>query len=349
MNLYFRNPASFLAEYQNTPVAAEDGAAAAALTADQVLAKVGNLPRATVPRSATRLSAFIDVGAHLLWWMVCAWDERFGGAIIDWGCVPDQARLYFQGSDPRPALGDLPGMSGQGQEAAVYHGLGLAAGRALGAYRQEETAAEVRAERVLIDANWGPGTDLVYEFCRRSPHAALLVPSHGKFIGASSNPMASWAKRPGERAGLGWRLLPPGGAGRGRHVVFDTNHWKTFVAERLRTPEGAAGCLRLFAGLAEEHRLLADQLTAEFPVEVARTGGRKVEEWKQRPGRDNHLFDCLVGCAVGASVGGLLWSAGAAAGHGAPEPQKKQPVKWSEVQKRKQEENKRGKDHTGDR
>ncbi len=336
MHLYFRNPTSFLAEYQNTPRAADDGASAAALTPDDILAKIGNAPRALVPRTATRLTAFVDVGAHILWWMVVAWDERWGGSILDWGCVPEQSRSYFGGNDPRPALEDLPGLGGKGQEAAIYAGLGLAASRALAAFRQEETGAELRAERCLIDANWGPGTDLVYEFCRRSPHAAMLMPSHGKFIGASGNPMASWAKRPGERVGPGWRLSPPGGSGRGRHVLFDTNHWKTFTAERIRTPEGAAGCLRLFAGLAEQHRMLADHLTAEYPVEVERTAGaRKVEEWKLRPGRDNHLFDCLIGCAVGAGVGGLVWSAGAAAGQAGAEPAKKGPVKWSEVQKAK--------------
>jgi hypothetical protein len=117
-------------------------------------------------------------------------------------------------------------VTGKGQDAAIYAGLGAAVERVLMAYRQEETARCCRVERVLIDANWGPGTDLVYEFCRRSPHAALAAAlSHGKFIGASvSNPMASWQKKPGERVGAGWRLLPPGGAGRGRHVVFDANH-----------------------------------------------------------------------------------------------------------------------------
>jgi hypothetical protein len=34
--------------------------------------------------------------------------------------------------------------------------------------------------------------------------------------------------------------------------------------------------------------------------------GRVVDEWKLRPERaDNHWFDCLVGCAVAASVVGV--------------------------------------------
>src|SRR5687768_17719279 len=35
--------------------------------------------------------------------------------------------------------------------------------------------------------------------------------------------------------------------------------------------------------------------------------GREVEEWKvRRPGADNHWLDCLVGCAVGASMQGAI-------------------------------------------
>jgi hypothetical protein len=61
-----------------------------------------------------------------------------------------------------------------------------------------------------------------------------------------------------------------------------------------------------------------------------------VQEWKQRPGRDNHLFDCLVGNAVGAGHRRADVLGGGGGGHGAPEPKKeKKPVKWSEVQKAK--------------
>jgi len=35
--------------------------------------------------------------------------------------------------------------------------------------------------------------------------------------------------------------------------------------------------------------------------------GRTVDEWKMRPSvTDNHWFDCLVGCAVAASMQGVV-------------------------------------------
>ena len=89
-----------------------------------------------------------------------------------------------------------------------------------------------------------------------------------------------------------------------RHVLFDTNYWKSFVHARLKVAMGDRGCLSLFGDRADQHRLLAEHLTAEYRVKT--TGrGRTVDEWKLRPERaDNHWLDCLVGAAVAASMQG---------------------------------------------
>jgi phage terminase large subunit GpA-like protein len=219
----------------------------------------------------------------------------------------------------------MPEFAKQPPSAIVYGGLTVVAARILGtSYTQEDTGTTYQVERCLVDANWGPATDLVYEFCRRSPHAAVLMPSHGKYIGASSNPMSTWQRKPGDRAGPGWRLYP-GESGRGRHLVIDVNYWKTFAAERLRTPAGGAGAIFLFApGAGRDHSLLADHFTAEYPIATS-AKGRTVEEWKLLPGRDNDWFDCFVGCLAAASVQGVKWSAAVAAGGEPPPPRSKKP------------------------
>ena len=56
--------------------------------------------------------------------------------------------------------------------------------------------SEYAVERLMIDANWGV-TDVVHEFCRSSAYAALVMPSHGKFIGASSTPLAEYKRKRG--------------------------------------------------------------------------------------------------------------------------------------------------------
>jgi hypothetical protein len=51
--------------------------------------------------------------------------------------------------------------------------------------------------------------------------------------------------------------------------------------------------------------MIAEHLVAEKPVKVE-SAGRVVWEWKEHPSHpDNHLFDCLVGCAVAAAVEGV--------------------------------------------
>ena len=92
-----------------------------------------------------------------------------------------------------------------------------------------------------------------------------------------------------------------------RHTLIDTNYWKSFVHARLAVPMGDPGCLSLFAGgVGQDHRLLAEHLTAEYRVKT-QGRGRELDEWKLRtPGTDNHWLDCLVGCAVAASMQGAV-------------------------------------------
>ena len=309
MHLYFRDPVGFMAEYMNTPLD-EAVESAESLTPEEVLRKVCNIPRGAVPRNSSRLTAFIDVGVNVLWWMVCAWDERFGGTIIGYGVYPEQKQAYFRKSAPTQSLGQIH--AGKSQEAAVYAGLTAVVENILGkSFRQEETGIELKVEKLLIDANYGDLTDLVYDFIRRSPHTAVITPSHGKYIGVAMNPMASWVidQGKGERRGLNWVIKSAEGR-HGRHVTFDTNFWKSFTAERIRTPEGATGCLRIHSPGPAGHTLLADHFGAEYPVRVQRdTQERIINEWKDKPNRDNDWWDCLVGCGVAASVLGINWSA----------------------------------------
>lgn len=153
----------------------------------------------------------------------------------------------------------------------------------------------MRIGRLLIDANWGNSTDVVYQFCRQSPHGAIVMPAHGRYVGASSTPFDQYNTKPGERVGHHWRIPLVARSRVAPHVSFDTNFWKSFVQARLCVGFGDRGCLSLFK--ARDHRLFADHLTAEFRVRTEGRG-RTVDEWKIRaPGRDNHWLDCMVGCA----------------------------------------------------
>ena len=89
-----------------------------------------------------------------------------------------------------------------------------------------------------------------------------------------------------------------------RRVHFDTNFWKSFVFNRWAVPIGDSGSMTLSSGNAAAHRMLLEQATAEYCVRTEGRG-RVVDQWELRVGRDNHYLDCLVGCAVAASIQGV--------------------------------------------
>jgi phage terminase large subunit GpA-like protein len=204
----------------------------------------------------------------------------------------------------RPTLSQVA--AGAGLEGAIYAGLEELADQCLGRQWHRDDGAAMRIDRCLIDANWGTSTDVVYQFCRQSAHAALLLPSHGRFVGASGIPFSEYRRKLGDRVGLNWRIPNVQGRRAVRHVVFDTNYWKSFVHARLAVSMGDRGCLSLFGDNATLHRLFAEHITAEYRVRTEGRG-RTVDEWKLRPeATDNHWLDCLVGCAVAASIQGAI-------------------------------------------
>ena len=86
--------------------------------------------------------------------------------------------------------------------------------------------------------------------------------------------------------------------------------WRAEVWWRARSqdpaPTTARMCLSLFGDKADQHRFLAEHITAEYRVKTEGRG-RTVDEWKLRPeASENHWLDCLVGCAVAASIQGAV-------------------------------------------
>ncbi len=303
MNLKFRDEAAFFAEYQNEPLIEEAGDGDL-MTADQVAAKFNRLRRGEVPIGGNHLTMFIDVQAALLFYVVAAWEDDFTGYVLDYGAYPDQKRPYFTLRDARRTLALAAPRTGL--EGAIYAGLETLTGDYLGREWRRDDGAAMRIERCMIDANWGNSTDVVYQFCRQSPHSAIVTPSHGRFVGASSVPFHEYKRKHGDRVGHNWRIPNVQGKRAVRHVVFDTNYWKSFCHARLVVPMGDRGCLSLFGDNPDLHRLFAEHITAEYRVKTEGRG-RTVDEWKLRVAAvDNHWLDCLVGCAVGASIMGAI-------------------------------------------
>lgn len=285
----------FASEFQQRPL--RDEAATRAISTEDVRGHVIATPRWVVPSGLNTLTAFVDVQERLLYWAVVAWGHDLRGHLVAYGTYPDQRRTYYTLRDVRKTLQKAAGVAGV--EAAIHAGLERVAGDLLDrTYAREDDAAELRVGQLLVDANWAQTQGTVRDFCRRSRWGPRVMPSHGRFVGASSSTISD--KRPdrGERVGANWRTST---IGRLRHLLYDTNAWKTFVAGRLRLPVGDPQSLTIHEG---SHQMLSEHLASEVPVRVE-SKSRVVDEWRLIPGRDNHWLDCLVGSAVAASFSGL--------------------------------------------
>ncbi len=323
MNLRLRDEAAFFAEYQNEPVVESEGEDM--LGPEEIAAKLNGYNRGIIPVTCHHLTLFIDVQQKALFWMLCGWETDFTGYILDYGTWPEQKRLYFTLRDICRTIAQQK--PGSGLEGAIYHALTELTGEKLSRFWRREDGLEVKIDRCLIDANWGQSTDVVYQFCRQSRFSGIVLPSHGKYVGASSIPFSEYKRKKGDRIGLHWRIPNTTGKRAMRHVLVDTNYWKTFVHARLSVAMGDPGALSLFGRDENTHRLLAEHLTAEYRIKT-QARDRTVDEWKLKAIRpDNHWLDCLVGCAVAASMEGARLF-----GTEYDQPQQTRRIKLSEIQ-----------------
>jgi hypothetical protein len=220
----------------------------------------------------------------------------------------------------------------QNEPLDLYGGLDALTAQLVAKEWRRSDGAIFRLEKQLIDANWGPSTDVVYRFCQQSPHAAVLMPSHGRYVGATSRAFNDVQRKLGERSGLNWRIPHLGGKRSTRYALFDANAWKTFARSRWATPMGGRGALTLFGSDPLAHAMFAAHQVAEYAITVE-AKGRQVVEWKLKPSRpDNHLLDGVVGCCVAASIQGANLAETSAA------QVKRARQKLSDIQKAKQQQ-----------
>jgi len=337
MNLRIDVPRSFASEYQNDPESDALAAGAKELIAEAIASRLNGLDRYVVPRECSNVTAFIDPGGYLHWYMVAAWNQRLGGAVIDYGCWPRQARSHFVASDARPKLGDV---YAGGNPERVFSGLQSLTADLFGRkYFQEVTGAEMRCERMLIDC--GFETAAVYQFVRQLQTPGIAVmPSKGIARSTTARGITEWKPRPGERRGHFWRQTISE-TGRGQMIQFDPDAWKSIIYERLTVPLGGPATVTLWGKDANQHGMLSEHLSAEYsePVTIR---GQTFDKWQTMPDRgENHWFDCLVGAGVAASVSGLTWAANESVIRSAERAKNQKPISLRELQQQRRAEKER--------
>lgn len=304
MHWYARNRMAFWSEGMNRPIVRQD--IGEQLKADAILDRVNGLARETIPLNANLITIGADCGKSLLWYVAVAWEmSTFTGSVIDYGSWPRQDRHYYSKADAKQTLAlAYPGLD---TEAAIQAGLTAMSAQLLGREWKNEAQTPLKASQMLVDSKYLP--DTVCEWARRSPHAAVILPSQGRYVGAKSvRQWHQYEKRPGERLGLHWLIAPVAQSNRATRIAaVDVNFWKTQIAQKLSMPAANKGALSLWGRPGEDHVLFAHHCTAQFGTDVS-AHGRTVREWQDRPDRKDQsdLWDCLVYATAAASIQGAI-------------------------------------------
>ena len=314
MRTYFADPLRFAKELQNDADTAATSATAEIDTSASLLVnRTIGVERGTIDATCNTLTLFIDCGKRLLWFALCAFDaDTFDGHLVDFGTFPEQGLAHF--SKRRITRTLIRAYPGKSEETRLYNGLNTLLDLIESRHWLRTDGVELAIDSALIDG--GYLTNVVRRVCRdrRNP---ILRRSHGKGISARQTPISDWKKGAGKRIGEEWQLSRAAGS-RQRHVLFDSNYWKTFLRRRLIAGLGDAGAFAFPAGPVAERQIVADHLLAETPIDET-AGGRTIYAWQLPPHEpDNDYLDCLVGCHVAASVAGVRLASVDSRDRGAP-------------------------------
>lgn len=304
MTLLLENESSFWSEYQNKPKILDRGDIK--LKPGDIFDRINNLKRRVCPSTTERITAFVDVQGEAVYYCITAWSAGMTGDVIDYGTWPQQpVRQFALYKLPKPASAVTGIQNEAGRQYAMLEA--LSNDIMTREYAVDGRDNTMQIELCLIDAGYGP--DTVHQFIRQSPHGQRMMPSLGRFYGAKTKGISESPRKEGERIGHYWRCPAPVKRAL-RHVYYDSNYWKSWVYQSIRTPMGDQTAIRIYGNSRDNqsahHSQLADHILSEYCV-LVEVKGRAVWEWSMRPGRsDNHWFDCLSGTCVAAAMVGMV-------------------------------------------
>ena len=290
----------FWPEFQNEPN--EEFSEVEIISQSDLEEKTNGFDRGVIPHEADILTSFIDVQGKLLYWVVTAWrSSDFTGWIVDYGAWPEQPSKYYTLSKASRTLSDK--YKGTGLEGRIRAGL-FDLIDMLGNRKFTSLAGNILPMKAIgIDAAWGEVTSTIQSVALEHPFTANIMPCFGRGLRAKDKPIAAWGTKPGETKGDNW-IVRKNEHG-GRHMIIETNYWKSFMHSRLNIAIGDKGSLSLFRPKSRtEHKMIAEHILAENPKNDE-ANGRKMTIFELKSNKpDNHLGDGVSNCAALASACG---------------------------------------------
>jgi len=283
MNLYYFDQKAFWSEYMNEPVDEENDTEN--LTLEDLERKVSKtIKHGIAPVETQAITVGIDVQKDCLYWLATAWTSDFSGTVIDYGRYP----------------------KGNAKMESVWKGRSLEEQVTLcltelanilkdKTYQREINNEPLKIDKIIVDANWGLVTDAIKKVCRN--YRGWLEPTFGWGKGPEQR---FFARKPviGEERGPEWKKMPLEIRGLVRNYIYNTNWWKSFVRQRIKTDAAAKSTITFYAG---NHAKLFTHLLGETSSKVTGQYGT-MDKWVLRPGEPNHWFDCLIMSSVAASA-----------------------------------------------
>lgn len=259
-----------------------------ALEVQALTRRVSPLPRNILPLDTEHLTAAIDLGKYLTHWVVVAWSPGATGVVVDYGRIEVACQDLGLEQALLVALREFREQINQGWSTDPASNPNL-------------PPRQMIPEQVFVDA--GYMTDVVYAFCRES--GERFRPSVGR---GTTQRRTQWYNRPTKTGSVVKHI------GEGYHFNWlpneqlylaevDSDHWKSWVHQRLVSPLSHTGALRLFNAPPNDHLSLAKHLTAERKTEEFVTGKGLIVRWEPIR-RQNHWLDALYNaCAAGHFTG----------------------------------------------
>ena len=293
INLFYEDEPSFWAEAQNNPSKVE-GQSSRQLTAEDILAAQSKTKRGVVPNWADTLVAYVDISEKCFWWVVVAVQKNgFRAEVVDFGAYPEQQIDYYTLQALRKTLQKKH--PNKIFDQILEEELSRLTDRLVRDW-ENEAGERVPMDAIGIDSSWGEYTVNVYEHCKRSPYRSILYPMKGEGVTPRTKPLINPEAKPKKgtivstpgqwvisRTSVGSRLLR-----------YDTNTWKSKAAKMFRAIRNR---LSIFRSIESALQVFADQCSSEY-YERQKGKDREFDVWFETPGRDNHFWDCLVGCLV---------------------------------------------------
>lgn len=299
MNLYFRSPVSFFAEYQNSPE--EIGVQLLEKLKPQELERrINTCEEGIVRNGMQHVIASIDVHKKLLYCTVCAFTNDYTAQKIMHFVYPKQnSAIFTLNSCPNPLPGKNTIVELKNALADVVRLLTSQKWE-----RADSSLPPLRTNLILIDTAWEDR--IIYDFVSNSPYAAMILPYKGRYFSPDNKQIHEYQRRANWKFGDYWFIADPAQTKEPRHAVVDVNRIRTQIVDQLRIDPHFSGAFTLNRGnIAIGNQGYINHMVAETPYnKEGRTAGRNIIEWKNDDKADNHWWDATVGCFVGASVRG---------------------------------------------